>query len=130
MTQPLWVASVLICTRADTAPHSFQIKLTGKLERRLDILTIQGNLAYKEHDFVRRDMKNNILLSGVFFTLIGVVFGFIENTFYQYIDEDGLLHESVFMPLGVIFAAIGLSLTCIFSAVKLVQFVRRKPREI
>jgi Na+/melibiose symporter-like transporter len=74
-------------------------------------------------------MKNKFLLLGLFFTLIGVAFGFIENTFYQYIDEDGVLHESLFMPLGLIFAAIGLLLILVFSAIKLTQFVRKKSHE-
>ena len=30
----------------------------------------------------------------------GVIFGYLENTFYQYIDENGVLRESWFMPLG------------------------------
>ncbi len=61
--------------------------------------------------------------------LIRVVFGFIENTFYQYIDEDGLLHESFFMPLGFIFVAIGLLLIFVFSAMKLANFARKKSHE-
>jgi protein-S-isoprenylcysteine O-methyltransferase Ste14 len=74
-------------------------------------------------------MKNKLLLLGLFFTLIGVVFGFIENMFYQYIDEDGLLHESLFMPLGFIFVAIGLLLIFVFSVMKLANFARKKSHE-
>ena len=36
---------------------------------------------------------------------MGTAFGYIENTYYQYIDEKGALVESWFMPL---------SLLCIF----------------
>jgi len=32
--------------------------------------------------------------------VIGVTFGYLENTFYQYIDENGVLIESWFMPLS------------------------------
>ena len=38
-------------------------------------------------------MNNKLLLSGFVFTLIGVVSVLIENTFYQYIDEDGFLEN-------------------------------------
>jgi len=31
-----------------------------------------------------------------------------ENTFYQHIDERGVLHESLFMPISVILFVIGL----------------------
>lgn len=34
----------------------------------------------------------------------------LENTFYQYIDEDGVLHESYFMPLGFLSVFLGLVL--------------------
>ena len=77
----------------------------------------------------RRGMNNKLLLSGFVFTLIGVVSVLIENTFYQYIDEDGLLHESLFMPLGVVFLAIGLLLIFVFSVLKLARLVRRKTHE-
>ena len=42
-----------------------------------------------------------------FFLLTGVIFLFLENTFYQYLDEDGFLHESLFLPLGVFAVIIG-----------------------
>lgn len=74
-------------------------------------------------------MNNKLLLSGFVFALIGVVSVLIENTFYQYIDEDGLLHESLFMPLGVVFLAIGLLLIFVFSVLKLARLVRRKTHE-
>jgi hypothetical protein len=74
-------------------------------------------------------MKNKLLLSGLLFALIGVAFVCLESTFYQYVDEDGLLHESLFMPLGFIFASIGFVNIFVFSAIKLAQFVRRESHE-
>ena len=38
---------------------------------------------------------------------LGMVFIIAENTFYQFVDNDGVLHESMFMPLGVISIAVG-----------------------
>ena len=35
--------------------------------------------------------------------VLGVVSICLENIFYQYIDEEGVLHESFFMPLGMVF---------------------------
>ena len=37
---------------------------------------------------------------GALLLLIGIVFLFLENTFYQTIDENNVLQESLFMPLG------------------------------
>ncbi len=59
-------------------------------------------------------MKNKVLFSGLFFLFAGVVFLLLENTFYQYVDEEGFLHESLFLPLGGIFLIIGSLLLFIF----------------
>lgn len=46
---------------------------------------------------------------------IGILFISLENIFYQYIDENGFLHESLFMPIGIILLLIGTnSLVIIF----------------
>lgn len=37
----------------------------------------------------------------------GLVFGYLEMTFYQYIDQNGVLVESWFLPLSFLFVFIG-----------------------
>jgi len=49
---------------------------------------------------VRKVLKSKIFLASLFLLVLGVTFLFLENTFYQYLDEDGVLHESFFLPLG------------------------------
>lgn len=49
-----------------------------------------------------RVVKSKMLWLGLIFIVLGGVFGAIELEFYQYIDSDGLLHESWFLPLGII----------------------------
>lgn len=39
---------------------------------------------------------------------LGIVFLIAENTFYQYVDNEGILHESMFMPLGVLSIVVGI----------------------
>lgn len=39
---------------------------------------------------------------------LGVISIIAENTFYQYLDSDGVLHESLFLPLGAISIALGI----------------------
>jgi len=53
----------------------------------------------------------------LFFLLLGALFVCLENTFYQYLDGDGVLHESLFLPLGAISLVIG-SIGLIFVAIK------------
>ena len=46
----------------------------------------------------------------------GVIFGYLENTFYQYIDENGVLRESWLMPLAylcIFSGAIGFSIVAV-----------------
>ncbi|EDM68444.1 MAG: DUF3955 domain-containing protein [Moritella sp.] len=39
---------------------------------------------------------------------LGLIFIIAENIFYQFVDSDGVLHESMFMPLGVISITVGI----------------------
>ena len=48
---------------------------------------------------------------------VGIVFGYFENTFYQYIDENGVLIESWFMPLSFMCIFLG-GIGLLFVAVK------------
>jgi len=67
-------------------------------------------------------MKHKILFSGLFFLLAGVFFLFLENTFYQYVDKDGFLHESFFLPLSAFSLIIGSLLLFILIIKKLRKF--------
>ncbi|AQS37453.1 Protein of unknown function (DUF3955) [Shewanella psychrophila] len=51
--------------------------------------------------------KKAVVIS-VFLLLLGGVFLLLENTFYQYVDEKGFLHESLFLPLGVFSLCLGI----------------------
>lgn len=55
-------------------------------------------------------MRNKVLFMGYFFVLVGIIFIAFENIFYQYVDKDGFLHESLFLPLGVLSFVLGLIL--------------------
>jgi hypothetical protein len=51
------------------------------------------------------------------FLLLGAIFLCLENIFFQYLDSDGFLHESLFLPLGAVSIALG-GLGLIFVAIK------------
>ena len=74
----------------------------------------------------KKRMKHKILFSGLFFLLAGVSFLFLENTFYQYVDEDGFLHESFFLPLSVFSLIIGSLLLFIFIIKKVKEIILQK----
>ena len=43
-----------------------------------------------------------VLIFSLVLLAAGITCIVLENTFYQYIYKDGALHESLFLPLGVI----------------------------
>ena len=48
-----------------------------------------------------------VLTISLVFLVVGMLFIFFENHFYQFVDEDGVLHESLFLPFGVILLLLG-----------------------
>lgn len=47
------------------------------------------------------------------FLAISTAFIFIQNTFYGYVDADGVLRDSLFLPLGAFATIVGLTLLTI-----------------
>ena len=52
-------------------------------------------------------LKSKMLWLSMVLLALGILFGAIEQTYYQYIDESGVLHESWFLPLGFICFLLG-----------------------
>lgn len=57
---------------------------------------------------------NKTVVSSIIFFLVGIVFLMLESEFYQYIDSEGVLRESLFLPLGMLSIFISLILFLIF----------------
>ncbi|GJL83728.1 MAG: hypothetical protein DHS20C01_33620 [marine bacterium B5-7] len=53
-------------------------------------------------DYNETNMKITVFRVSIILLMIGVISIILENVFYQYVDDNGVLHESFFMPLGVI----------------------------
>jgi hypothetical protein len=51
---------------------------------------------------------NKIFILSLLLLSLGIVFIVAENSFYQYVDDKGVLHESMFMPLGMISIFMGI----------------------
>jgi hypothetical protein len=51
---------------------------------------------------------NKLFVLSLIFLGVGIVFIVAENSFYQYVDDKGVLHESLFMPLGMISIFMGI----------------------
>lgn len=59
---------------------------------------------------------SKLLITGIIFIALGIISGFIQNTYYGYIDADGVLHDSLFLPLTSLFAGLGLLILLIKAA--------------
>lgn len=53
--------------------------------------------------------KKQIIGAFVLLT-VGLICAFIQNTFYGYVDEEGVLNDSLFLPLSVLFFLAGSAL--------------------
>jgi len=77
------------------------------------------------YSIMKQIIKRKILwLSLILFTM-GTAFRFIENTYYQYIDENGYLVESWFMPLSFLCIFLG-GMGLFFVFVKIIWFAINK----
>ena len=55
-------------------------------------------------------LSNKIFILSLLLLALGIFSLMIEHTFYQFVDQNGILHESMFLPLGTISIAIGVLL--------------------
>lgn len=53
-------------------------------------------------------LTNKTLMLGFCLLLTGAIFMLVENSYYQYVDNNGVLHESLFLPLSMLCFALGL----------------------
>ncbi len=66
------------------------------------------------YSIMKQIIKSKILWLSLILFAMGTAFGFIENTYYQYIDENGALVESWFMPLSFLCIFLGgIGLLCV-----------------
>ncbi|MGR3616588.1 MAG: DUF3955 domain-containing protein [Paracoccaceae bacterium] len=58
-------------------------------------------------------MKKNYRLFGTMAVILAIIFGLAEISFYGDVDANGVLQESFFMPLSLIFAVLGIVLIAV-----------------
>ena len=74
---------------------------------------------------MKQIIKSKIVWLSFILFAMGIAFGYIENTFYQYIDENGVLIESWFMPLSFLCIFLG-GMGLLFIAVKTIWLAIKK----
>lgn len=62
---------------------------------------------------MKKILESKLFRCSLFLIFIGVVCVFLENSFYQYVDENGVLHESFFVPLAAVSLLLGIIGICI-----------------
>ena len=53
---------------------------------------------------------SKLSIAGIVFISLSIVSGLIQNIFYGYVDSDGILRDSLFLPFAFIFLGVGLIL--------------------
>ena len=74
---------------------------------------------------MKQMLKSKVFWFSIILFAMGIAFGYLENTFYQYIDENGVLIESWFMPLSFLCIFIG-GIGLFFVAVKAIWLTIKK----
>jgi len=64
---------------------------------------------------------SKLTFTAVTFIILGFISGYIQSTYYGYVDEQGILHDSIFLPLGVLLLFIGVILLAVAMVRKLVH---------
>jgi hypothetical protein len=62
--------------------------------------------------------------AGLIFLSIGIISIIIQNTFFGYVDANGVLHDSLFLPVGALATLLGAGLLVLWSVIKLFRKVR------
>lgn len=58
-------------------------------------------------------MKLNMKFAGVICLLMSILCWVAEKTFFGYVNADGVVQDSFFLPLGYGLAALGMLLFCV-----------------
>ena len=74
---------------------------------------------------MKQILKSKILWLSFILLATGTVFGYIEITYYQYIDENGVVVESWFMPLSFLCIFLG-GMGLFFIVVKIIWLAINK----
>lgn len=53
---------------------------------------------------------SKLTIAGIIAVILGFVSGYIQNTYYGYVDEQGILHDSIFLPLSFLLITLGVVL--------------------
>lgn len=61
------------------------------------------------------------ILAGITLLLLGSFFIILENIFYNCVDENGVVQESLFLPLGALSLCLGI-ITILFFCIKRLFF--------
>jgi uncharacterized membrane protein YphA (DoxX/SURF4 family) len=69
---------------------------------------------------------SKLSITGIVFVTLGIVSGFIQQRYYGYMDAEGVIHDSFFLPLAFILAMIGGLLLLI----SMVRFLIRRLRKL
>ena len=64
-------------------------------------------------------------ITAIIFLIIGITSTIIQNTFYGYVDENGILQDSIFLPLGAFATLIGSVLLLVVFAKYFIKKIKK-----
>ncbi len=73
---------------------------------------------------MKKFFKSKLFIVSFLFMLLGMVFLYIQKNFYGYVDSDGFVHDSIFLPFGVFSIMIGSILLGIHLVIHSIKIAR------
>jgi hypothetical protein len=72
------------------------------------------------------NFMSKLTIAGITFIILGLISGYMQNTYYGYVDAEGVLHDSFFLPLSVLLLILGVLLLIIALLVMLFKKAKKK----
>jgi len=69
---------------------------------------------------------SKLTITGITFIILGLICAYMQNTYYGYVDAEGVLHDSFFLPLSVILPILGVLLLIIALVMMLLKKAKKK----
>ncbi|MET4695668.1 DUF3955 domain-containing protein [Endozoicomonas lisbonensis] len=73
---------------------------------------------------MNKKVSTRLYYTGLLLIAAGACSLWIEKRFYQYVDHDGWLHESLFLPLGVFSLLLGFAALFLFTTLKIMAMIK------
>ncbi|MFK7840220.1 MAG: hypothetical protein AB8B83_07800 [Bdellovibrionales bacterium] len=78
---------------------------------------------------MKKPAPKSTITAAIACAIIGLICGWVQNTYYGYMDVDGIIHDSIFLPLSMIFIALSFGIVIIAITQILINILSSKTKK-